>query len=336
MKVFFSVTWLLITCCAFAQSNHVKIKAQVFNRSSDTIFIRGGGGFRKDKEVIKAIPINKNQVFETMLQIKEGMYQIFDGNEYSEIYLKPGYNLMMTVDAKNFDATIRYTGIGAKENNFLANRYRRKDSLSAESLMLLGEAAFQQMLPIKKTFDVQAIDNANLNLNLSKILKENLNRELLELEKSYKQNAMIQKLNNAPCPDFDFTNYLRGKTKLSDLKGKYVLIDIWATWCGPCLQEIPFMKKLVQQFADKNIAFVSISVDEEQDLDKWKSFVKTKEMKGIQLHADNNWNSNFILALGMYQLPRFILVDPNGVIINSNCERPSDPKLTENLQQLLR
>ena len=63
----------------------------------------------------------------------------------------------------------------------------------------------------------------------------------------------------APSPSFvDYENYNGGKTSLADLKGKYVYIDVWATWCGPCKAEIPSLKKIEKEYHGKNIAFVSV------------------------------------------------------------------------------
>jgi peroxiredoxin len=67
-------------------------------------------------------------------------------------------------------------------------------------------------------------------------------------------------LKGTPSPEFNFENHKGGTTKLSDIKGKYVYIDIWAT-CAPCRQEIPYLQK-IEKYEDKRIAFVSISIDQ--------------------------------------------------------------------------
>ncbi|MFV5683939.1 TlpA family protein disulfide reductase [Flavobacterium sp. GB2R13] len=134
---------------------------------------------------------------------------------------------------------------------------------------------------------------------------------------------------------FDYDNYAGGKTKLEDLKGKYVYIDVWATWCGPCRAEIPFKKKNEGKYHDKNISFVSISIDVQKDMEKWKTLIKDKELGGIQLFADNDWNSKFAKDYGINSIPRFILIDPNGKIINADALRPSAPKLEIQLNTLL-
>ncbi|MBA4321174.1 MAG: TlpA family protein disulfide reductase, partial [Flavobacterium sp.] len=154
-------------------------------------------------------------------------------------------------------------------------------------------------------------------------------------KKNYEANLAKSKLNNTVSPSFNYENHKGGTTKLEDLKGKYVYIDIWATWCGPCRAEIPSLKKIEEKYHGKNIAFVSISVDVDKDHEKWKNFVTEKQLGGIQLFADKNWNSDFMMSYGVNSIPRFVLIDPNGKIVKSDATRPSDPELQKQLDALL-
>jgi thiol-disulfide isomerase/thioredoxin len=137
-----------------------------------------------------------------------------------------------------------------------------------------------------------------------------------------------------PSPIFNYENQKGGKTSLESLKGKYVYIDVWATWCGPCRQEIPSLEKVEEQFQGKNIAFVSISIDNIKDREKWSNLIIGKKMSGIQLLADREFNSKFIREYNILAIPRFILIDTNGNIVNANAPNPSDPKLIELLNSL--
>ncbi|HLW31919.1 MAG TPA: TlpA disulfide reductase family protein, partial [Aequorivita sp.] len=138
-----------------------------------------------------------------------------------------------------------------------------------------------------------------------------------------------------PSPTFDFENHKGGTTSLADLKGKYVYIDVWATWCGPCLREIPSLKEVEKDFSGKNFQVVSISIDEPKDYDKWTGMVHEKSLGGIQLMADNNWNSKFVKDYAILGIPRFILLDPEGKIVAADAPRPSDPELRKLLTALL-
>jgi thiol-disulfide isomerase/thioredoxin len=137
-----------------------------------------------------------------------------------------------------------------------------------------------------------------------------------------------------PSPVFDYENHAGGKTKLDDLKGKYVYIDVWATWCGPCLREIPSLKKVEEEYHDKNIDFVSISIDDLEDHQKWVDMVNNKELGGVQLMADNAWQSDFVQDYKISGIPRFILLDPEGKIVSADAPRPSNEALIEKFNDL--
>jgi len=131
-----------------------------------------------------------------------------------------------------------------------------------------------------------------------------------------------------------YENHAGGTTSLSDFKGKYVYIDVWATWCGPCLAEVPALKKVEKQYHNKNIEFVSISIDVEGKYDAWKKMVTDKALSGVQLLADKNWKSDFVAAYEIKGIPRFILIDPNGDIVSANAPRPSSPDLINLFNEL--
>jgi thiol-disulfide isomerase/thioredoxin len=284
----------------------------------------------------KEIDINKSGVFKDTLHIKPGMYQLNDGVESTYLYLKNGYELKLKMDAKEFDETIVYTGKGANENNFLAQTALADESFDFDGLMTAEESVFKQKVKEKFSSDIAKLEKAQLDSEFTTMYKKNLEQSEKSLSYYYEQNQAVAKMNNKPSPTFDYENHKGGKTKLEDLKGKYVYVDVWATWCGPCRAEIPHLKEIEKKYHGKNIEFVSISIDTKKDYDKWKNFVKEKELGGVQLFADNDWNSKFVTDFGITGIPRFILIDPKGNVVNANAERPSSPKLQEELDKLLK
>lgn len=154
-----------------------------------------------------------------------------------------------------------------------------------------------------------------------------------EITESYNVLKTVAKGQSSP-KFVNYENNLGGTTSLDDLKGKYIYIDVWATWCGPCKAEIPYLKKIEEQYHGKNIEFVSISVDKAKDHDKWKKMIVDEELSGIQLIANNDFESEFIKEYLIKGIPRFILIDPNGKIVNSNAPRPSDDKLINLFNEL--
>ena len=158
---------------------------------------------------------------------------------------------------------------------------------------------------------------------------ENFKKELTETF-----NKLKHLTKGKTSPKFNLENHKGGNTSLDDLKGKYVYIDLWATWCAPCIVEIPFMKELEKNYHGKNIEFVSISLDEKKDYDKWKKFVTDKQLGGIQLYGENGMNSKFAMDYALESIPRFILIDPKGNIVTGDAPRPSDEELVELFTEL--
>ena len=151
-----------------------------------------------------------------------------------------------------------------------------------------------------------------------------------------KYDAAREKWNLAsvgkPSPDFKGVDVNGKEYTLADFRGKYVYIDVWATWCGPCRQEIPYLKKLDEDYKDAQIVFLSLSVD--QDKAKWEKMVKEQSMSGVQLHIGQN--SSFQQAYKIEGIPHFILLDREGRIIDKKMSRPSMDEVTreriENLE----
>lgn len=139
----------------------------------------------------------------------------------------------------------------------------------------------------------------------------------------YAQGSSVAK--GSKAHGFKYLDINGKEVSLDDFKGRYVYIDIWATWCAPCREEYPHLQMLEKAFQGTNISFVSISTD--QDEAKWKQTVKDEKMGGIQLHTGGD--EDFLNAFRVKGIPRFILINPEGRIENANMTRPSDPMTIE-------
>ncbi|MCX2452459.1 TlpA disulfide reductase family protein [Pedobacter sp. PLR] len=110
---------------------------------------------------------------------------------------------------------------------------------------------------------------------------------------------------------------------MKDFKGKVVLIDVWATWCGPCKAQMPFLKEVEEAYkGNDNIVFVGISVDSESVKQKWLDMIKEKGLDGIQL-LDNSGKS-FAKKYRIAAIPRFLLIDKKGNWVEVRCPLPED------------
>ncbi len=119
------------------------------------------------------------------------------------------------------------------------------------------------------------------------------------------------------------------KVDISSFKGRYVYIDLWASWCGPCVKEVPFLQKLEKEIENKDIVFVSISLDKNEEA--WRAKMKALNMHGNQwLNQDNSLAE----ALNVKGIPYFVIYDKEGRLYMSNAPRPSHPALKEMLEGL--
>jgi thiol-disulfide isomerase/thioredoxin len=123
------------------------------------------------------------------------------------------------------------------------------------------------------------------------------------------------------APGFAYNDIEGNTVSLSDLKGKVVYVDVWATWCGPCKREIPHLIELEEAMHEENVAFVSVSIDE--DAEAWRTMVTEDQLGGIQIHAVEAWESDICDNYKINGIPRFILIDQNGVIVSAKAPRPS-------------
>jgi len=428
-------------------SSYVRLSGEITNPNSDKITIRGNG-------YVKVIDVNTNGTFDDTLVIKEGNFTFYDTKESTAMYLAPGYRLDISLDGKEFDETLKYSGIGERPNNFNASYFlfNEKNAIDSEtykkmenqeyfdyelkthaSLMkLLNESEIENEKFLENQADkfrFQMLNNLITKLGedyfagktkgiitqymdseIDKIdfkdsvlfasnndyryflssyfvagltsgdLKtlELYNEELLEMQKKsivttlkrgisfynmdkldvYYQTYVKLAANDkdinrikgkyeriktlkkgSPSPSFNYPDSSGKNISLESLKGKLVYVDVWATWCGPCKAQIPFLKQLEEKYREEDIAFVSLSIDQLKNISKWKDMIVDKELEGIQIIADKAWRSKFVTDYVIEGIPRFILINKDGNLMDPMAPRPAiyvegEMQLNEEIQKI--
>lgn len=160
-----------------------------------------------------------------------------------------------------------------------------------------------------------------------------INSALAKVEKAKKN--FINAVPGTDMTAFTFARPDGSTAAISDYKGKYIFMDLWSTFCHPCIAEIPFLQKLEHEMQGKDIVFVSLSGDNDANL--WKQFLTKHNLKGEQLLMKEGMRKNpFFNKVGLTGIPRFLIIDSEGKMVNAKCcQRPSNPLLKVYLKEIL-
>lgn len=133
------------------------------------------------------------------------------------------------------------------------------------------------------------------------------------------------------APDFTQNDTLEQPVQLSSLRGKYLLIDFWASWCGPCRQENPNVVKVFNQYKDRNFHILGVSLDREGQKDKWMKAIHDDQLTWTQVSDLKFWNNAVAKQYGIQAIPQNLLLDPQGKIIAKNLRGEALKKKMEEL-----
>lgn len=320
-----SIALTAISCAEQAPKDYVTLSGKIANQNSDSLIVRS-------RTLSKKINVNQDGTFTDTLKVATGNYNLFDGSESTSMYLKNGFDLKITLNTKEFDESISYKGNGSEVNNYLASKALIQENVFADNSMYELEKSEFDIKINEVENEFKNLLDGTTNLDSSFVAEQNKHIKGLTqyISNSYGDMKYMSTIlaRGKSSPKFvGYENIKGGTTSLDDLKGNYVYIDVWATWCGPCKAEIPFLKEVEKAYHGKNIAFVSISIDVAKDHGKWKQMVEEKELGGIQLIADKDWKSSLVQEYRIKGIPRFILIDPNGNIVSPDAPRPSSEDL---------
>jgi len=197
-----------------------------------------------------------------------------------------------------------------------ANKDKKTDQVAG--ILMLKASIYEQLLTnsdktVKAIAAVEQIKtdfpNTRYGTNTEKIIASFKDAEAAEKV----QAALVA---GAPFPDFDEKDVNGQHLSVGDHKGKIVLIDFWATWCGPCRGEMPNVKKTYETYHDKGFDIIGISLDE--DKGKLTDFTKENGMVWPQYFDGKGWENKLAGKYGVRSIPATILVDSDGKILGKN------------------
>ncbi|MEM7101818.1 MAG: TlpA disulfide reductase family protein [Bacteroidota bacterium] len=154
----------------------------------------------------------------------------------------------------------------------------------------------------------------------------------LVLKEAYESTQKIQ--HGQVAPDFEVVDRYGNRVRLSDFRGKVVYLDFWATWCPPCLKELPFSRQLSRSFSSNDVVFLYVSLDVNEFT--WKEYLKKHQLNGHHFFTQGVYESPVAKSYYLKALPNFMLIDQQGVVVKNPAKRPSQEGVRSEIQSLLR
>lgn len=189
-----------------------------------------------------------------------------------------------------------------------------------ESLILaVVEGDLRRYVTSYKIVDMDrfAADVKRMETLVNAIGSERLQRSVLQDFKNLHHTSI-----GSMVPSVKFKDLQGNEVSLDQFKGNYIYIDLWASWCVPCIKEIPYLHAVEEQYKDKNIVFVSISLDNNKSA--WRNKVNELELEGLQWELGD---SDYDKLMNVSGIPHFILYGPDGKLLQYKAPRPSSPDL---------
>ena len=389
----FSLSIFFISSCS-QDPNKITIKGSIANPVSDELVFNFPDTSYETR-------VDANGSFKITLNQDSAQYVTLIHGERTRMFIKPGDNIEVYFDTKEFDETMTYKN--SPESSFLAYKLisAEERDFYGKSLYLSDNASYKLKLESYKDNLMQRLDRfgdgifkkteeKSINASVERYLKrkesfaERNEEELLylwetsKLSKEYNFYGLLSTLNRAEFDknlieyekkmnfaleplkklnnyekeqgkitkivaswrerkddydnmpkdgdmsiNFSYPNISSEMISLSSFRGRLVYIDVWATWCGPCIAEIPSLELLQKDYENKDIVFLSVSVD--TDKEAWEKMLTEDQLGGVQLWADG-W-SQITKSYAIFGIPRFMLVDKSGELIAVDAPRPSSEEI---------
>lgn len=313
---------LMLSCTNSPEKNYARLSGSITDSERDSITIRNAG-------YSKSVALKPDGTFNDTLKISKGLYTLIHGNNKVNLFLEKGYNLRMHTDADSFLTALRFRGKGSDNNNFIRDKVLFVTNGIGElrNYYRLDKQAFNRKVDSLRRELQKLQENRQLDPMLVQ-REENINQRYMHfLRSNYKQQHEIESriVIGKSSPKFQgFENYEGGITSFDDLPDGYLYFMIWSTECSLCRKQFDEFNSFQKKYGKRNITFVGISVDEKLNHEAWEQTVRENKLQGIQLHSPKGYYTGFIRNYNITETPRYILVDPQGNIVNAYAPAPSD------------
>lgn len=186
-KIYYNIFYLLFGIFCFSQNNFVNLNFIVLNNKTNFLYIKD------NSEIIRQIKLKKNNTFNDSFQIREGIYQINYDKSYVDVFLKPGFKLKITVDATNFEETIKYSGKGESENNYIVQQNQEDIKNFDEEIYNLDLDAFEKLLTESVNSKLSNLEKQTFDSEFVNLQKRKIEMSVLKLRELYVQHKLMPK-----------------------------------------------------------------------------------------------------------------------------------------------
>jgi thiol-disulfide isomerase/thioredoxin len=200
----------------------------------------------------------------------------------------------------------------------------------SDELNVTNQVVKEQLAFTIADWTIEGTDSLDLFYKIFKDFTKNED----DLKKITSKYLYMKGLSNGnQAPNFEFYNEKDELISLESLNDYVIYLDIWATWCKPCIEEIGPSNKLQKKLSNKKIKFISVCIESKKE--SWSRIIKEKEFSGIQLFCPKTKEDIFKENYLVESLPRYLIIDKNGKIHDFNARKPSDNELEQELLKLL-
>lgn len=361
------LTISLLTACQGKPNHDFSIKGTIKNYTK-AINLYEFKNFKEQPKFIATIqPSPKGDFYYSLKTNEEGIYFILaeKSEKYFAFFVNDTSKININIDGEiTLPFTVQTSKASIELMNFLQFEAILKDSLiknitssnaqlnNIDSVITKFQSKFNKdlldyyskisnsnvkgflLVTILSMSNTQKEENAVKELLEQALQQHPDNKYLKEIKQKIESNYFSMKnqnTNSSKLPSFSLPN-TEGKTvSIDEFKGKYFLLDFWASWCGYCRQESPYLVQAYNKFKNKNFTIVSISLDE--DKEAWLKAITKDKLTWTHLSDLKGWESQAAQMFGVSSIPFNLLIDPQGNIIASELRGDA---LEEKLKEVLK